>query len=51
MLAKDGNVLHERQTDDAVWYLGNMVNWVAMQSGERIEIVKDDEQGAQEGGN
>lgn len=33
-------LIHERITDDPVWYLTNMVNWLAMEQGETIEIVK-----------
>lgn len=44
MLGADGNVLHERVSDDPVWYLGNMINWEAVKSGERIEIVINDPQ-------
>lgn len=39
MIGADGTVLHERVTDDPIWYLSNMINWAAVQPGERIEIV------------
>jgi hypothetical protein len=44
MLDPEGNVLHERVSDDPVWYLANMINWEAVKTGEHIDIRVNDPQ-------